>query len=322
MFASTVGYGAAALALAARLYDSERLLGADERRARPGRLAAATCCSAPRAPDATASAHRGPGARALRRRPGACCSRSRRCRPGGSRPASLLFEWVGLLGLTSLYARGSGRRLAAVLRLRASVRVVAGGRDPRSACRPGSSLGLLAEWILPAPKQLIDDLRRLIAPPGGERGLAFTLFLTALTPAICEEALFRGPILRGLRTRFSAIGAAILTGLLFGLYHGNVWRLLPTALLGIVLSAIALGADSIVPAMVAHFVNNACLILLTRRHFDEAESLGPGTKLAVLAVAGTVLAAGFRPALPQGARRGVLCSLLYRVFVVRRPMAC
>ena len=58
--------------------------------------------------------------------------------------------------------------------------------------------------------------------------------------------------------------AAILTGLLFGIFHLDVWRLLPTALLGVVLSGIALASDSIVPAMVAHFVNNACLIVLAR----------------------------------------------------------
>ena len=49
----------------------------------------------------------------------------------------------------------------------------------------------------------------------------------AVTPAVCEEALFRGPILRGLRTRLSPVGAAVVTGLLFGLFHGDVWRFLP-----------------------------------------------------------------------------------------------
>ena len=100
----------------------------------------------------------------------------------------------------------------------------------------------------------------------------------ALTPAICEEALFRGPILRGLRTRLPPAGAAILTGLLFGIYHLDPWRLLPTAILGVALSGIALGSDSIVPAMVAHFVNNACLILLARLHADDTDGLPTTTK--------------------------------------------
>ena len=80
-------------------------------------------------------------------------------------------------------------------------------------------VGLVAEWILPAPKEVVEGLRHAIAPTDGGRGTLLTLFLMALTPAICEEALFRGPILRGLRTRLSPTGAAILTGLLFGIYH-------------------------------------------------------------------------------------------------------
>ena len=93
-----------------------------------------------------------------------------------------------------------------------------------------------------------------------------------MTPAVCEEALFRGPILRGLRTRFSPLGAALLTGILFGLFHGDIWRFVPSALLGVGLSAIALASDSIVPAMVAHFVNNACLLVLVHRGLDATEA--------------------------------------------------
>ena len=119
--------------------------------------------------------------------------------------------------------------------------------------------------MLPPPKEVIETLRR-VDLAGRRRGAAspLTLLLIAVTPAVCEEALFRGPILRGLRTRLSPLGAAVLTGLLFGLFHGDVWRFVPTALLGVGLSAIALASDSIVPAMVAHFVNNACLLVLAR----------------------------------------------------------
>ena len=87
----------------------------------------------------------------------------------------------------------------------------------------------------------------------------------ALTPAICEEALFRGPILRGLASRFSPLGAAVLTGLLFGLFHVDLWRLVPDRPARRALSLIALEAGSIVPSMLAHFINNACLVLLAPR---------------------------------------------------------
>ncbi|HEY6478297.1 MAG TPA: type II CAAX endopeptidase family protein, partial [Polyangia bacterium] len=208
-------------------------------------------------------------------------------------PGLLISEWVGLGGLTWVYARGRGQTLGRVLRLRApSASALAG------AILIGASgwlvIGLLAESILPAPKEVVESLRRAVAPPAGGRGLVATLFLMALSPAVCEEALFRGPILRGLRSRFSPLMAAILTGLLFGLFHLDAWRLLPTALLGMALSGIALASDSIVPAMTAHFVNNACLIVLARLGADDTTALPVRTKLLFGTLGAVVLALGGR----------------------------
>jgi sodium transport system permease protein len=283
VIASTIAYGLAALALAARLYDSERLFFADEAGVGLGAWIRHVVGGRATEPDARESSDDPPTAGQALGLYGVACVllffvfvplQSWRLGPGLA-----ISEWGGLLGLTWIYARGRGRKLSAVLRL---------GR-PTLAATVGAILiglsawlvvGLLAEWILPAPKEVVDKLRRIIAPESGDRGTVLTLFLMALTPAVCEEALFRGPILRGLRTRFSPAVTAILTGLLFGIYHLDAWRLIPTALLGVALSGIALAADSIIPAMAAHFTNNACLILLARLHADETASLPRSTKLA------------------------------------------
>jgi ABC-type Na+ efflux pump permease subunit/membrane protease YdiL (CAAX protease family) len=289
VFASTLGYGAAALSLAARLYDSERLLGADE----PGLRLGAWL----------RRLFRGQADRPETRPPTAgealaiyalawvllvlLAPLQARNLPLGL----LVFEWVGLGGLTILYARGTGRRLTSVLRFRV---------PPAAALVGGIAIGLsawvvlgvLASWIAPAPKEVLEKLRRVIAPPGAEQSLVFTLFLTALTPAVCEEALFRGPILRGLRERLRPAGAAIVTGIFFGLYHGDVWRFLPAGILGALLSAIALAGDSIVPAMAAHFVNNATLVLLARYDLD-LERVSTAAQLGLGGGALVVLAGGF-----------------------------
>jgi sodium transport system permease protein len=296
VLASTALYGAAALALAARLYDSERLFFTDEaglglvawlRHVVRGRAAPAD------RPDEAADEAPTAG-HALALYAVACVLlfflfvplQSWRLEPG-----LLVSEWIGLGGLTWIYARGRGQTLGRVLRLRAPSASALGG-----AILIGASgwlvIGLVAEWILPAPKEVVESLRRAVAPPDGGRGLLATLFLMALTPAICEEALFRGPILRGLRTRFSPVMAAVLTGLLFGIFHLDAWRLLPTALLGMALSGIALASDSIVPAMAAHFVNNACLIVLARLHADDTSALPLRTKLFFGTLGAAVLAAG------------------------------
>jgi sodium transport system permease protein len=300
---STVAYGAAALTLAARLYDSERLLGADDAGLSLGawlrHLARGWSTTEARAPDAPTAGH------AIALYAVACVMLFfvfvplQAWRLGAG---LVISEWGGLFGLTALYARGVGRPLRAVLHFKL----------PPPAALAGAVLiglsawlvvGLLADWIAPAPREVTEHLRHAIAPPEG-RSLLLTLALMALSPAICEEALFRGPILRGLATRFSAAGAAILTGLLFGLFHGDIWRLLPTGVLGVILSGLALATDSIIPSMVAHFVNNASLVILARTHADEPEGLPLRLRLALLAAGTIVFLAGVALVARSRQRRG------------------
>jgi sodium transport system permease protein len=295
---STLACGALALALAARLYDSERLLTADE----GGRLGLGAWLrrllggrgdrggdrdgAAPPAPP-------GPG-RALALYALAFLFlflsmplQARRLEVGLA-----VSEWGGLFGLVVVYARGTGQRLADVLVVRrADPRAIAG------AALIGLSVwavvGLLAEWILPAPEEVVESLRRIVAPPGGGHGLVVTLLLMAVTPAICEEALFRGPVLRGFAARFSPLASAILTGALFGLFHLDLWRLVPTGLIGVALSLIALESGSILPAMLTHFINNASLVILARSGLDRAAStIGRPAQVGLFLAASVVLTAG------------------------------
>ena len=55
-------------------------------------------------------------------------------------------------------------------------------------------------------------------------------------------------------------------------------------MLGFALSAIALAADSIVPAMIAHFANNACIVALASAGMD-ADGAPISTKLRLLLIA-------------------------------------
>jgi sodium transport system permease protein len=179
----------------------------------------------------------------------------------------LASQWVGLLGLALLYARFCHRPFPQVIHLslpskKAWIGAILVG------CSAWIWVGALSDLILPVPKSLLEDLRRLIAPTDGSRGLVSTLFLMALTPALCEEAFFRGPLLRGFRQRLPGPSTAVITGLLFGLFHLEVYRLLPTSLLGVLLSFLALASGSILPSMLAHFCNNACLVLLAHSGWE------------------------------------------------------
>lgn len=82
------------------------------------------------------------------------------------------------------------------------------------------------------------------------------VFVIAVTPAICEEFLFRGLILRTFEKSYSPMNAVILTGLIFALFHFHPFNLVPLIVLGFFISYIAHFSGSIYPAILIHFVNN------------------------------------------------------------------
>ncbi|HRE40049.1 MAG TPA: CPBP family intramembrane metalloprotease [Ignavibacteria bacterium] len=82
------------------------------------------------------------------------------------------------------------------------------------------------------------------------------VFVIAVTPAICEEFLFRGLILKNFERVLSWIKACVFTGVLFAIFHFQPINIIPLILLGIFLSVITVASDSIYPAIICHFLNN------------------------------------------------------------------
>ena len=95
---------------------------------------------------------------------------------------------------------------------------------------------------------------------GSDIGLASTVFALAVTPAICEEILFRGYLQRQLERGFGIAGGIIATGLLFGLYHFRLSQAIPLAVLGIFLCWLAWRTGSLWVPILIHFLNNAVAI--------------------------------------------------------------
>src|SRR5207249_4147412 len=107
------------------------------------------------------------------------------------------------LGLTPVGPRAiAGALLVAV----GGFYLVAGGLEPA------------LERIALPPAGLRDQLHRLLLPPGGPRPLAADLLALAIVPAVCEEALFRGALLRALAP-VSRRAAVVATALAFGFFH-------------------------------------------------------------------------------------------------------
>lgn len=94
-----------------------------------------------------------------------------------------------------------------------------------------------------------------------------SLLAVGLVPAICEELWFRGFWLRSLAQRWPQPLAIVAISVAFSAFHLSWAQSVSTFLLSIVLARLTLRSNSIVPAMLAHLLNNACALALSRHDF-------------------------------------------------------
>lgn len=97
-----------------------------------------------------------------------------------------------------------------------------------------------------------------------------------VTPAICEEALFRGYAQRTMERKLGAKSVWIV-GILFGLYHFNPIGLISLAMMGVIFGYYFYRSKSIFPGMAAHFTNNFLVV-----YFLYADISIGGVRLATL----------------------------------------
>lgn len=94
--------------------------------------------------------------------------------------------------------------------------------------------------------------------------LILSVFISSVMPAVCEEALHRGVLLKSFQSKWrNKWFLSLLMGILFGLFHGSIWRFLPTAILGGVLTYIMLETENIFYPALFHFTNNFLPSFLT-----------------------------------------------------------
>ncbi len=82
-----------------------------------------------------------------------------------------------------------------------------------------------------------------------------------VTPAILEEFLFRGLILRGYE-KFGSKMSIIMTGILFGALHLQLMTIPSIILLGIIISYVVYRTDSIFAGMIYHFIHNTLTVAI------------------------------------------------------------
>lgn len=98
-------------------------------------------------------------------------------------------------------------------------------------------------------------------------GLVGVLITVAVLPAVFEEIFFRGLLLDGCKV-FGEVGAVLLCGGLFALYHQNPAQTVYQFCCGAAFALVAMKAGSVLPTVLSHLLNNALIIILTKFGID------------------------------------------------------
>jgi len=115
--------------------------------------------------------------------------------------------------------------------------------------------------ISEAASLLLGDQLGAMMDMGPKYSFMMNMFALAITPAICEEALMRGVILDGYGD-VSIKKAAIMNGVLFGMFHMNFHQFSYTFFMGIVLAYVVYITKSIWAGIIIHFINNATSVFM------------------------------------------------------------
>lgn len=124
-------------------------------------------------------------------------------------------------------------------------------------------------------------------------GLLINLVIIGLIPAIGEELLFRGVVLRLFKEAFKNVHLAVfISALLFSLVHLQFYGFFPRLLLGLILGYLFVYTKSLWAPIAFHLVNNSATVLiyyLHQRGIVETNAENFGSTNSVILIIGSLI---------------------------------
>jgi len=118
-----------------------------------------------------------------------------------------------------------------------------------------------------------------------ENGTLLGFLFIGITPAICEELLFRGYMFRAFEKSTRLLTTILVTSLVFSLFHLDITGLLPRMFLGILLAYVTWTSNSLYPAMLGHLINNGGIVLASALYPEILDSTpGPESEMPWLLI--------------------------------------
>jgi ABC-type Na+ efflux pump permease subunit/membrane protease YdiL (CAAX protease family) len=137
-------------------------------------------------------------------------------------------------------------------------------------------------FVFPIPTEMLEAFGQAFG--ASDLGLFQLLLFLSIMPGILEELTFRGVLLHGLRKRLRPWALCLVVGAIFGFFHVSLFRIAPTAWLGVVLAAVVLLTGSVFPAMAWHALNNALAIVPSHMGWIPESFEPPGWSTPAAAV--------------------------------------
>ena len=143
------------------------------------------------------------------------------------------------------------------------------------------------------------------------------LLMTAVLPAVFEEFSHRGVLLSGLQSGGSEMHAVILSAVAFGLMHMNPAQMIFATFGGLAFGVAVVKCDSVIPAMCAHFANNAVSVVLD---YSTQKETALGVWYDRLTSSGSVLSVGLTFVVLGVALYGMVRLLQYAARKAPKPV--
>ncbi len=126
------------------------------------------------------------------------------------------------------------------------------------------------------------------------KGMILGILIASVMPAICEEAVHRGFILHTFKGIKKPWVIVLSMGILFGVFHLDFYRFIPTAILGACMTWVMLKTENMLMPALYHGTNNLVPVLLSIALQDTVASVtaetaeGQGAMIAEMLLEGGV----------------------------------
>ena len=124
-------------------------------------------------------------------------------------------------------------------------------------------------------------------------GLCLNILVIALLPAIGEELMFRGALMRIFQNWKNKHVAVWVAAIIFSAIHFQFYGFLPRMLLGACFGYMLLWTGSLFPAIAAHFFNNTFIVVVHYLSYNgfiniEADNFGSGDTWWIGIISGAI----------------------------------